>query len=157
LRRTSWLRRGGRRRIRCGHRRRLRSTGRVAQKTEKVGNDVVYHRSRIICRTWTRCGGSLQNPRSVKQSLACGDASPYSPQTCNYTSGIVDAYLSLFEEQQAQHTQQLQKCQKGYVLRQSDPPENRAKRVKKRVVGRILWKDWWCGAGYKWRCLTGLI
>ena len=36
----------------------------------------------------------------------------------------------------------------GYVLQQSNPPENRAKRAKKRVVGRILWKDWWCGAGY---------
>ena len=75
-----------------------------------------------------------------------GDASPHSPQTY-IQAYCIDAYLSLLEEQQAQHTQRLpKKSQKGcqYVLRKRDPLENRAKRAKKKavnVVERISWKD----------------
>ena len=58
----------------------------------------------------------------------------------------LDAYLSLLGEQPAQHMQRLQKGQKAcqYVLRKSNPLEDRANRAKKRVfkaVERILLED----------------
>ena len=45
------------------------------------------------------------------------------------------------------------KSQKGcqHVLRQNNPPENRAKRAKKRAVERILWEDCVWRASFKWR------